>query len=437
MSVVIAVIVFSLLIFIHELGHFLLAKKNGIKVVEFSIGFGPRLFSFEKGGTRYSIKLLFFGGSCQMLSEDFFDEEELEKDQEHSFEGKSVWARIAVVIAGPFFNFLLAWVLAVVVMGSVGYDKPVINSIEKYSAAEEAGLQQGDLIKEFNGEKITLGREIAVELYINPIGKEDVTIVYERDGKTDTAVLTPKFVTKYAIGISYMRQEGSDCAEVTEQVEEGPFAEAGGQVGDAIIAINGDTIDNGIDLADYIVEHPFEEKETIITVKRDGENLDLKVTPAFSSEGYVIGLGYNTYRFDANASETLKYSFAEIKYQISSVFKSLGLLFKGELGADDFTGPVGIVDIIGTTYDSAKSEGAWMAFLNVANITVLLSANLGVMNLLPIPGVDGGRLFFLLIEAVTRKRVPRKFEGVLTAICMLLLMGFAVYVMYNDITRIF
>ena len=107
MSIVIAVIIFSLLIFIHELGHFLLAKKNGIRVVEFSIGMGPRLFSFEKGDTRYSLKLLFFGGSCQMLSEDFFEDEELEKDKEHAFENKSVWARIAVVVAGPLFNFLV------------------------------------------------------------------------------------------------------------------------------------------------------------------------------------------------------------------------------------------------------------------------------------------------------------------------------------------
>lgn len=435
MSIVIAIIVFSLLIFIHELGHFLLAKKNGIRVVEFSIGFGPRLFSFEKGDTRYSLKLLFFGGSCQMLSEDFFDEEEIDKDHEHSFENKPVWSRIAVVAAGPVFNFLLAWVLAVIVMGGAGYDKPAINYVEKGSPAEEAGLKEGDLIRKFNGEKISLGREIAVELVVNPVSDKEIEIVYERDGDTHTAVITPIYREKYAVGISYSAQS-TDEAVIASVTEDGPFAQAGGKKGDIITDINGTAIESSADLYDYITENPFDGTEVSIMVSRDGEKKELTVTPVLGSKGYSMGLSYNTYRYQANALETVRYSFAEIKYQIESVFKSLGMLFQGKLGVKDFTGPVGIVDIIGTTYDSAKTQGAWMTFLNVANITILLSANLGVMNLLPIPGVDGGRLLFLLIEAVFRKPVPKKFEGVVTAVCMLLLMLFAVFIMYQDIMKL-
>ncbi len=435
MSIIIAIIVFSLLVFIHELGHFLLAKKNGIRVVEFSIGFGPRLFSFEKGDTRYSLKLLFFGGSCQMLSEDFFDEEDVEKDKEHSFESKSVWSRMSVVLAGPVFNFLLAWVLAVIVMGGAGYDRPEISHVEKDSAAEQAGLQEGDLIRKFNGEKINLGREIAVELYVHPITQEDVEIVYERDGKEYTAVISPVYQEHYAIGISYSTQN-NQAAQVASVTENGPFEQAGGRQGDIITAINGTEIQNSEELYNYIQEHPFENKEVTITVDSDGEERQLTLTPALSSQGYSMGFVYNTYRYEASAWETVKYSFAEIRYQIVSVFKSLGMLFKGKLGVDDFTGPVGIVDIIGTTYESAKEDGAWMTFLNVANIAILLSANLGVMNLLPIPGVDGGRFVFLLIEAVFRKRVPKKFEGVVTAVCMLLIMLFAVFIMYQDIRRL-
>lgn len=435
MSIIIAIIVFSLLVFIHELGHFLLAKKNGIRVVEFSIGFGPRIFSFEKGDTRYSLKLLFFGGSCQMLSEDFFEAEDVERDKEHSFESKSVWSRMSVVLAGPVFNFLLAWVLAVIVMGGAGYDKPEINYIEKGSAAEQAGLMEGDLIRELNGEKINLGREIAVELFVHPVTEEDIEIVYERDGKEYTVVITPDYQEKYAIGISYSTQN-SKAAEVSSVTENGPFQEAGGKQGDIITAVNGVEIKNSEELYNYIKEHPFEEKEVTITVDRNGEEQQLTLTPALSSKGYSMGFSYNTYRYEANAWETIKYSFAEIKYQIVSVFKSLGMLFQGKLGVNDFTGPVGIVDIIGTTYESAKEDGAWMTFLNVANIAILLSANLGVMNLLPIPGVDGGRFVFLLIEAVFRKPVPKKFEGVVTAVCMLLIMLFAVFVMYQDIKRL-
>lgn len=435
MSIIIAIIVFSLMIFIHELGHFLLAKKNGIRVVEFSIGMGPRIFSFEKGDTRYSLKLLFFGGSCQMLSEDFFDEEEIDKDHEHSFESKSVWARIAVVAAGPLFNFVLAWVLAVMVMGGAGYDKPLVNYVQPGSPAEVAGLKEGDLIKELNGEKITLGREITVELFVHPVSEDTITIVYERDGETHTAKIQPEYQENYAIGISYTAQEGEQ-AIIQEVVENGPFANAGGKKGDMITVINGTEITSGAELAEYTTKSPFTEEEITIQVERDGEPVELKVTPTLSSKGYTMGLNYNLYRYDATALETIRYSFAEIKYQISSVFKSLGMLVQGKLGVDDFTGPVGIVDMIGTTYDSAKDQGAWMAFLNVANITILLSANLGVMNLLPIPGVDGGRLFFLLFEAIFRKKVPKKFEGVLTAGCLFLLMIFAVFIMYQDIMKL-
>lgn len=435
MSIVIAVIIFSLLIFIHELGHFLLAKKNGIRVVEFSIGMGPRLFSFEKGDTRYSLKLLFFGGSCQMLSEDFFEDEELEKDKEHTFENKSVWARIAVVVAGPLFNFLLAWVLAVIVMGGVGYDEPFITYVQEGSAAEKAGLQQEDIIRELNGEKITLSREIDVELYVNPVSKDTVELVYERNGKKYTAEIEPEYVEKYAIGITYSIQEG-DSATIAEVVEEGPFEKAGGKKGDIIRAVNGTEIDGAKELKEYFTENPLKDKEIKVTIERDRETQELAMTPVLSSKGYSMGFSYNSARVEASPLETLEYSFAEIKYQITSVFKSLGLLFKGKLGVKDFSGPVGIVDIIGTTYTQAKPMGAWMTFLNVANITILLSANLGVMNLLPIPGVDGGRLFFLLIEAIFRKKVPKKFEGVLTAVCMLLLMIFAVFIMYQDIMKL-
>lgn len=435
MSIVIAVIIFSLLIFIHELGHFLLAKKNGIRVVEFSIGMGPRLFSFEKGDTRYSLKLLFFGGSCQMLSEDFFEDEELEKDKEHAFENKSVWARIAVVVAGPLFNFLLAWVLAVIVMGGVGYDEPFITYVQEGSAAEKAGLQQEDIIRELNGEKITLSREIDVELYVNPVSKDTIELVYERNGKKYTAEIEPEYVEKYAIGITYSIQEG-DSATIAEVVEEGPFEKAGGKKGDIIRAVNGTEIDGAKELKEYFTENPLKDKEIKVTIERGGEKQELAMTPVLSSKGYSMGFSYNSARVEASPLETLEYSFAEIKYQITSVFKSLGLLFKGKLGVKDFSGPVGIVDIIGTTYTQAKPMGAWMTFLNVANITILLSANLGVMNLLPIPGVDGGRLFFLLIEAIFRKKVPKKFEGVLTAVCMLLLMIFAVFIMYQDIMKL-
>ncbi len=435
MSIIIAIIIFGLLIFIHEIGHFLLAKKNGIRVVEFSIGFGPRLFSFDKGDTKYSLKLLPFGGACQMLGEDYYGEEEVDLDHENSFESKSVWARIAVILAGPLFNILLAFLLALVVMGIVGYDEPVVTYVEEGSPLYDAGVRSGDIITEFNGADVTLARELMLELYVNPLNGETITLKYERDGKEYEVTLKPENKKTYALGITYMATEAP--AELEEITEDGAFAKAGVKKGDVITSIGGVRISTGAELNSYFREHPLSEKELECVLTRDGKEYTVNVTPVYGGESYVLGFNYNTARVKVGAVEAIKYSVSEIKYQIKSVIKSLGLLFKGKLGADDFTGPVGIVDIIDDTYQASREDGALYVFLNIANITLLISANLGMMNLLPIPGLDGGRLVFLLIEAVFRKPVPKKFEGVITAACMIAIMLFAVYVMFNDIRNLF
>ncbi len=435
MSIIVAILVFSVLIFIHELGHFFLAKINGIRVVEFSIGMGPRIFSFEKGDTRYSLKLLFFGGSCQMLDEDYFPEEGVEIDKEKAFTSKSVWARITVIIAGPLFNFILAFILAVIVMGKAGYDAPFITNVEANSVADKAGLQSGDLITSFNGESITLSRELMVSLYVDPIGEDNVDITYERDGKEYEVTLVPEKKESYVIGISYSASDNS--MKISEIVEGGAFDKAGVKQGDIIVEIDGAKISSGKDFSQYMSANPLDENVVKYKLTRDGEEYEIEVTPEYKGSYYTIGFGYNTARYETTPFESVKYSFSEIKYQIKSVFKSLGMLFKGKLGVNDFTGPVGIVDIIDDTYQESKSEGFWAVFLNIANITILLSANLGVMNLLPIPGLDGGRLIFLIIEAIFRKPVPRKFEGIVTAACMMLLMLFAVYILFHDISKIF
>ncbi|MFG6326783.1 MAG: RIP metalloprotease RseP [Lachnospiraceae bacterium] len=435
MSIIIAIIIFGLLIFIHEIGHFLLAKKNGIRVVEFSIGFGPRLFSFDKGDTKYSLKLLPFGGACQMLGDDYYGEEEVDLDHENSFESKSVWARIAVILAGPLFNILLAFLLALVVMGIVGYDEPVVTYVEEGSPLYEAGVRSGDIITEFNGADVTLARELMLELYVNPLNGETITLKYKRDGKEYEVSLKPENKKTYALGITYMATEAP--AEMEEITEDGAFAKAGVKKGDIITSIGGVRISTGAELNSYFREHPLSEKELECVLTRDGKEYTVNVTPVYGGESYVLGFNYNTARVKVGAVEAIKYSVSEIKYQIKSVIKSLGLLFKGKLGADDFTGPVGIVDIIDDTYQASREDGALYVFLNIANITLLISANLGMMNLLPIPGLDGGRLVFLLIEAVFRKPVPKKFEGVITAACMIAIMLFAVYVMFNDIRNLF
>ena len=310
---------------------------------EFSLGMGPRLISTVKGGTRYSLKLLPFGGSCMMLGEDEATTEE------GSFASKSVWTRISVIAAGPIFNFILAFVLSVIIIGSIGVDKPVILAVSEGFPAAEAGIQKGDTILKMNGTKIRLSREVTN--YVTFHQGEDVTFVYEHEGEERTVTLSP------------------------EQNE-------GGR--------------------------------------------------------YIFGLStVSSYREKVGAWETLKYSAYEVKYWIQTTISSLKMLFTGQVGLNDMSGPVGVVTIIGDTYKESAADGGFYIWLNMLNISILLTANLGVMNLLPLPALDGGRLVFLIIEAIRRKRIDPEKEGMVHFVGLMLLMVLMIVVMFNDIRKLF
>lgn len=427
MSIILGLIIFSILVLFHEFGHFLFAKLNKIVVVEFSLGMGPRLWSFDKGGTKYSIKLLPFGGSCAMLGEDEDTEEP------GTFSGCSVWGRIAVVAAGPVFNFILAFVLALIVIGNVGIDRPTVLSVTEGSNAEAAGLQAGDTIVSYNGTKIHLGRELYLEEYLNPTGEDSITLRYERNGEKYTAEIQPDLVERYLMGISYYKEEDATLSIVSEG---GGAARAGLKAGDIVRKINDTEITSGADMEAYFSEHPLDGSEISIIYERNGVQAEAVVTPTYSSS-YSSGFSYNLYREKTGFLETIQSGFYEMRYEIVTVYKSLAMLVTGKVSANEVSGPVGIVDYIGDTYEETKDEGAFVVFLNMMNLTIMLSANLGVMNLLPIPALDGGRLVFLIIEAIRRKPVPRDKEAIVHLAGFAILMVLMVVILFHDVWKLF
>lgn len=371
-NILLAILVFSLIIIIHEFGHFIVAKWNKIGVIEFSLGMGPRLISWVKtetgrkifflksskffdehpdymDNTIYSWKVLPFGGSCMMLGE-----EEAVED-ERAFGKKSVYARMAVIFAGPFFNLVLAFLLALVIMGAVGYDEAAVNKVEEGSPMAEAGVQPGDLITEVNGTKI----------------------VIERDLRT------------------------------------------------------------------YLLFHQTTSEPAQFKISRNGEEREITVTPALmknqdGTESYKFGYSYgNMSRTRVYGFDVVKYALYEVKFWITTTIQSLGQMITGKVSPKDVSGPVGIVQYVGETVNESASGGAWFVVLQLINISILLTANLGVMNLLPIPALDGGRLLLLIVEWIRRKPINAKIEGYVNMTGFALLMILMVLILGNDIAKIF
>lgn len=342
MGIILAVLVFGVLVVSHELGHFLVAKANGIRVDEFSIGMGPKLYSKKKGDTTYCIKLFPIGGSCMMGEDDTDD------FSEGSFNSKSVWARIAVVAAGAIFNFVLAFIFATIIVSYAGYDKPVLSGVVEGFSAEAEGMQAGDIITHINGKKIHFWREISYHNVFHP--GETVNLTYERDS------------------VSY----------------------------------------------------------------------DVTIAPQKDEAGnYLMGLISPGVNEEVNLLEAMKYGAHEVKFWMGITLESLKQMVTGRIGADQMSGPVGIVSAVDTTYQESKEYGATIVVLQMLNIAVLLSANLGVFNLLPFPALDGGRLVFLILEAIRGKRIPPEKEGIVHTIGMVFLLILMVFVLLNDLKRIF
>lgn len=429
MKIILALLIFSVVVIIHELGHFLLAKANHIMVTEFSVGMGPTLISTIRHETKYSLKLLPFGGSCMMLGENG------EEGGEASFQSKSVWARMSVIIAGPLFNLILAFFLSVIVISFVGSDPARVTAVREGSPEAEAGLKEGDVITGFDGTGISMGRELYTKMQLDGVPSDEITMTVKRDGETKKITYVPEAEEKYMLGYTYYPEiEGK--AEIVSLSLGGPLAKEGLQIGDVILEINGTVINSNQELYQYFQEHPLDGNPVELTYQHGNNIEDVTVTPKLTKNA-ELGFAYNMAREKQNPLGVLKYSICEIKYWVKTTVKSVGMLLTGKFTFNDLSGPVGVVDQIGKTIEETKSDGGFYVFLNLMNFMILLSANLGVMNLVPFPALDGGRLVFLIIEAIRGKGVKQEVEGMVNFAGLMLLMALMVFVMFNDIRKIF
>lgn len=432
MRFVIALLVLSCVIIFHELGHFLAAKASHVKVNEFAFGMGPKILSFKKGDTVYAWRLFPIGGMCAMQGED--DED----DSEGSFQKAKVWQKILIVAAGPLFNFLLALIIAFIVIIAIGADPARVTEVEKGSPAAEAGLQSGDIITSFNGGGVSNSRELYMYILLDGVPTDEINLTYERDGSIHNVSYVPDFDERYLIGINYIDSEDEDSEGIKiSEISKGyPAAQSGLASGDIITYINGQKITDSSQYKEYMAEHPFDGSPVNITYERDGVENTVTLTPKVTRQAKG-GFSFNMAREKQGLLSTVGYSFGELKYWINTTIKSIGSLFTGRFKITDLSGPVGVVSTIGNVYKEAADEGgAFEALMTLLNMVILLSANLGVMNLLPLPALDGGRLIFLFVEAIRRKPCNQRIEGVIHFIGIVALLGLAAFIAVNDIIKI-
>lgn len=351
MFIVIAIIAFGVLIGIHEFGHFIAAKTLGVKVNEFSIGMGPAIFKRQKGETLYALRCLPIGGYCAMEGEDE------ETDDPGCFTKQSAWKKVIILSAGSFMNFLLGFVLVLIIFSQVaGFNAPVITGFTEDNP--------------------------------NPYGAEDSL-----------------------------------------------------QVGDEIYSVDGHRIYFTGNFNLFLSRSADTSYDVVVI--RDGEKVELnglKMEPYEQADGSML-YGINFTIAEANLGNILKYSWYTTIDFVRQVWLALSDLVSGLVGLDDMAGVVGIVGMINDVgSQTAESEGVGVAIMDVLYLVSFIAINLAVMNMLPIPALDGGRVLFVLINAVvrlfTRRSIPARYEGYVHTAGFVALLGLMVVVMYNDISRL-
>ncbi|MBI3007253.1 MAG: RIP metalloprotease RseP [candidate division NC10 bacterium] len=451
--IVSAIITLGVLIFIHELGHFLVAKRLGVGVLKFSLGFGKRLWGFRLGETEYLLSAIPLGGYVKMVGEDprevrvgpdgtATDAEAHPLDLAKSFAHKPVWARALIILAGPGANFLLAVVIFTVLFMAVGraLPEPVIGPPAEASPAAGAGLRAGDRIRAVDGDPVRGWEEIASRLQQGRGAPVAVTV--ERAGETRTVRLTPvpKTVVSHVL-----------TAEVGRVTPNFPAEAAGLRRGDRIVAINGQPVETWPDLAQVI--HASPGRPVILTLLRGEERLEVTVTPRASRppdnpEGREIGLIGIEPINDVIRKESQVWDLGigpayERLHPLAALAEGvrrtvdvsvtvlwfLGKLLQGALPAKTIGGPLTIVLMAG--------EQAQQGFLYLVTFTAVISINLAILNLLPIPILDGGHLLFAAIEAVRGEPVSVRRREMAQKVGLALLVAIMVFALYNDIFRAF
>jgi len=440
MTILAAVVVLGILIFVHELGHFLVAKRSGVGVLKFSLGFGPKLVGVKRGETEYLLSALPLGGYVKMIGEDPTDQSQEAVDPARSFSQKSVGTRARIILAGPIANLLLPVVIFWGVFAIAGqpYFLPVVGTPDPGSPAAQAGLLPGDRLQAMNGVRIERWTEVEAAIQASAGKPLDFTVA--RDGRSFDVRLAPR--TLMTPDIFGQETETWDLglhplmSTRIGQVLPGHVAEqAGIKGGDRIVALNGAPVIEWEQLAKTIHESPG--KPVRLTVQRDGQHFEVEVTPrptkqptgASQEEIGLIGIGPapESHYQRLNPAVALVAGVKKTTELSALIVQGFVKLIQAKISPKTIGGPILIGQMAGEVVQRGPVE--------LLSFTALLSINLAILNLLPIPVLDGGHLLFSLIEWLRGKPVSLRKREIAQQVGMVLLVGLMIFAFYNDITR--
>jgi regulator of sigma E protease len=421
------VVVLGVLVFVHEFGHFLMARRLGVRVLTFSLGFGPRLFGVVRKGTDYCVRAIPLGGYVKMAGE---NPEEPRTGSADEFLSRPKWQRFQVLMMGPLMNVLLAVVLmwTVLLQGAevpAFQDRPpVVGSVTAGSPAEEGGIRAGDRIVRVGGRRADTWEQFFI--LIGSRTDRDVPIVLLREGRQITVHVMPKASGAYDAGdIGVLPDVHPHIAGI---IAGQPCERAGCKAGDIVTAVDGQRISFATELRDAIEKHPGH--PITMSVIRGGAPLQIVVTPSQSGRVGKLGIqiGDEIKTIQPGPIRALGLSLQR-NYQFGGlIFQTVVGLVTRETSPRQLMGPLGIAELSG--------EAARAGWKDLLGLMALISLNLGILNLLPIPVLDGGHIFIMAVEGVVRRDFSVKVKEKMLFLGFALLMALMVVVMYNDLTRV-
>jgi regulator of sigma E protease len=419
--------VLGVLVFVHELGHFLAAKRLGVRVLTFSVGFGPKIFKHTRGDTEYCLSILPLGGYVKMAGDNPDDSRSGAPDE---FLSKTKWERFQILVAGPLMNVITAVVVMAFVLGQ-GAEVPLylgqlaeIGAVVEGSPAEASGLQPGDVILSVDGTDVATWEDLSMAIGMRP--DRDLDVTYRRAGVADTVTVRSTSQTRFEIGdIGVL----PDVDPLVDSVIEGSPAEAAGMLaGDVVQAVDGQRMATRERLVETIGGSDGRELE--LTLLRDGRELTVRATPEPEGDRYILGffIGEPTELFQPGALEAVWLSVERNVEYSGLIFQTLGGLVTGQTSVRQLQGPVGIAQLSG--------ESAQAGWIPLFSLMAILSINLGILNLLPIPVLDGGHIAIMAMEGIARRDFSMQMKEKMLLAGFVVLMMLMVTVIYNDLTRV-